>query len=181
VIFNLLRRCHSIVLSRERGLVRRLEEIHKCMASYSGAELYKPIRESDSNFIGTESDYVRNALFGSTPKHTSKSTSSCSQLRDDDCILSVQLSVEHEVLYEIVRFVYTGKVRHQVFHDPGNVMIQLLIQGDYLSIDSLVDLTISWIRENEFTPKLFYDLESVLSRRVLLGVHNLRKLNKLLI
>ena len=180
--FVIFCRCHSVILSRISGFLRRIKEVHKCMISNSQPEIFpsRGVQGPESHEAASihKCSSPCHVDFLHTPQNISDTDSSSSEL---GCAYRVHLAVDPEVLCEIVRFIYTGDIRVNEFDDPAGLMTQLFIQADYLSIDPLVERTLLWFRQNDVSAGVFYELESVFSRKALVDVHNENKLHSLLI
>lgn len=76
------------------------------------------------------------------------------------------LDIDHLVLSEMLRFLYTGMICVDSVEDVDEYYIELLIQSDQLSIDSLFQHGIEYFGSSN-SVQAFYDLETLHSLHVL--------------
>ena len=80
----------------------------------------------------------------------------------------------------MIRFVYTGDVHSEGFEDPVLLHLELLVQGDYLALDSLFEYCLSFFLNRPLDADLFYELEGIYSTNVLIEPINRSRLLQML-
>ena len=122
----------------------------------------------------------------STAQHTDPSQTQRSSYKSEKCSLlqllkkcdsdiaskgrylrsEYHLDIDHRVLCEVLRFLYTGTICVDSVENVVEFYIELLVQSDQLSIDSLFQYGIYYFGSSD-SVQAFYDLETIHSLHVL--------------